>query len=415
MTQNPFTSSTFESIWSKHFNHNNALFAFDFIQQVTFFKDARSGVYINTGKNLTKGISYELNYDAEDYKGKTFLIYDVPTYFNVKDFNPPKHTGLKLKKIFQYQGFLMDISEYASHEDYINAQFSSKNRREFRSNQRRLETCFDVSYEFIHEAISKEKFDKVFQQFHDLLIDRFDEKQTNYHHLSPQKWNYYHELVFEMLKEKKASLLIISQSDVPIGITLNFHSETVLFETITVFDPDYYKFSIGKTSIIKLLEWCFDNNYRISDFSKGDFDYKHKWANTIYDFNYHVLYDSKSLIACFRAHIVIAYYKLKLFLRKKHVNEFYRKMKYLLSGQDHQHTSHDKVDFDVTYIKEFDKTLYESIDYKASADYFSPMYVYTFLFANPEPISKIKVFKHKEQHTYIISGSKKSQQITFKP
>ena len=414
MKINPFTSSVFESIWSKHFNAGKEPIAFDYIKEVKFIRRSRLGVYENIGKNLTKGIYYEIDYTKDDYKGKTCLIYDVPTYFNVTNFNPPSNSSLKLKKIFQYQGFLMDISAFKNQDDYINAQFSSKNRREFRSNQRRLETCFDIRYDFIHDAMPQSEFDILFHQFHELLSKRFAGKQTNYHHLRADKWNYYKELVFKMLANKRASLLVIYNEEKPIGITLNFHSEDVLFETITVFDPDYYKFSIGKTSIIKLLEWCFENNYRMSDFSKGDFDYKHKWGNVEYDFDYHILYDSKSFLSLIRANYISRFYKVKLYLRRKKVNELYRKYRFLLKGESkdfedkaHENFSFEKMD---SFIP---SNNLEQIDFKDNTNNFLLQFVYTFMFANPEHMSNIKVYKSENKNEFIISGSKKAQKITF--
>lgn len=414
MKINPFTYSTFVSIWSKHFNAGKAPIAFDFVNGVQFISKSILGVYENVGKNLTKGIYYDLDYNKDDYKGKVCLIYDVPTYFKVADFNPPSNSSLRLKKVFQYQGFLMDISTFKNQEEYINAQFSSKNRREFRSNQRRLETCFNIRYDFIHDAIPEAEFDTLFQQFHVLLSKRFAGKQTNYHHLSADKWNYYKELVFSMLAQKKASLLVIYNEKTPIGITLNFHSEDVLFETITVFDPDYYKFSIGKTSIIKLLQWCFENKYKISDFSKGDFDYKHKWGNVEYDFDYHILYDSKSVLSVLKANYVARFYRVKLYLRQKKINELYRKYRFLLKGENKNFADKAHENFSFEKLESFVPTEdFEPINMKDEANSFLLQFVYTFLFANPEPSEQIKVFKVNAENAYVIMGSKKSQKITF--
>lgn len=416
MKYNPFTSDNFVNVWSEHFNSSKVPIAFNFISNVQFLKHSFLPLYENIGKNLTKGIYYKIDYSQLDFKGKTFLIYDVPHYFNVAEFNPPKNSSLKLKKIFQYQGFLMDISDFENQDDYINAQFSSKNRREFRSNARRLEQCFDIRYEFINEAMEASAFELLFDQFHKLLSKRFAGKQTNYHHLSPKKWNYYKELVFKMLQEKKVSLLVIYNGNTPIGITLNFHAEDVLFETITVFDPDYYKFSIGKTSIIKLLEWCFENKYHISDFSKGDFEYKHKWSNLVYDFDYHILYDSKSLVSLLTATYIETYYKLKLFLRKKKINELYRKYKFKLTGSADDSGTQTNQAIKFEKVEDFDSIVHNftEVNYNDTSKHFLLQYVYTFAFANPEAIANIKVFQSVENDKeIIISGSKKAQKITF--
>lgn len=415
MKQNPFTSTSFVTVWSKHFNGSKSSKSFDFISGVQFLKHSFLPLYVNVGKNLTKGVFYELHHSLTDFKGKTFLIYDVPDYFEVKELGNDSSSSLRLKKVFQYQGFLMNISSYKDQDEYINAQFSSKNRREFRSNQRRLETCFNIKYSFIHGAIEESEFNDVFDSFYNLLNKRFAGKQVNYHHLSSEKWNYYKELVYVMLQEKKASLLIIYRDETPIGVTLNFHSEDVLFETITVFDPDYYKFSVGKTSIIKLLEWCFEHNYRISDFSKGDFDYKHKWSNLVYDFNYHILYDSKSIVSVLTANLVEAFFKTKLYLRRKKVNELYRKAKFLLQGKPEESFEHEAIKFEKLEGFEANSNDYQLIDYNLDEHSFLQQYVYTFAFANPESIENIKVYKISSQgKEFVISGSKKAQRITFK-
>ena len=68
-----------------------------------------------------------------------------------------------------------------------------------------------------------------------------------------------------------------------LGCELNF-SEDTLFDAITVFDIDYSKFHLGSITIMKLIEWCIENEIKILDFSKGYFEYKRRWCTKIYDF-----------------------------------------------------------------------------------------------------------------------------------
>lgn len=414
MKHNPFTSASYTTIWLKHFNASKKTFTFEFINGLKFVKHWLLPLHVNVGKNLTKGIYYNLNYSASDYKGKTLLIYDVPTYFNLDNFILNSNSSLRLIKLFQYKGFLMNISSFKDYEEYIRSQFNSKNRREFKSNIRRLEDCFNIKYSFLHGNISKTDFDIAFNHFYKLLNKRFSDKQTNYHHLSETKWNFYKELVFEMLQNKQASLLIIYSDDIPIGITLNFHSENILFETITVFDPDYYKFSIGKTSIIKLLEWCFENNYKISDFSKGDFDYKHKWANYEYDFNYHIFYDSSSLKSILTAKFVELFFKTKLFLREKNINLLYRKCIYFVNDKLKRNND-PGLKYKTEKIDNFmNSDDFKLIDYTENKFSYLLQSLYVFMYANPEPIKNIRVYQDsKSVKTFIIKGSKKAQKLIF--
>ena len=408
---NPFTSKIFVSIWMKHFKNAEKPNSFKWIKGLDFVKHNFLPFYMNVGKNLTKGLSYVVDDEVNVFKGKTLLVYDVPAYFNIE--SPLSESGLKLKKVYQYQGFLMDLSEFSSTETYVNSQFSSKNRREFRSNERRLNVCFNASHRFFYQDISKTDYNFIFDSFYELLSARFSGKNTNYHHLESQKWNYYKDLVFPMIKAKKASFLVIYDEEKPIGITLNFHSESVLFETITVFDTDYSKFSIGKLSIIKLLDFCFEHQISKSDFSKGDFDYKRKWGNIIYDFNYHILYDSNSLQSKLTAFCLERFFKFKLYLREKKINQWYRKTMFKLKKSSG--TKNEWGDFKIEKLTEFQPdATFDLIDFK-QPKYSGLLYVvYSFLFYNPQSVNEVKVYKSKNMaNMYVIFGEEKAQKVIF--
>lgn len=408
---NPFTSDIFVTTWMKHFKNSQIPQSVEWIEGLRFVKHRYFPFYVNVGKNLTKGVSYSVNAKVNDFEGKTLLVYDVPTYFNRETIHEGSH--LKLKKVFQYQGFLMDLTKSISTEAYINSQFSSKNRREFRSNERRLHECFSASHRFFYKDISKEDYNFIFDSFYELLSARFSGKNTNYHHLEPQKWNYYKDLVYPMIKAKKASFLVIYDEKTPIGITLNFHSESVLFETITVFDTNYSKFSIGKLSIIKLLDFCYAHKISMSDFSKGDFDYKRKWGNTVYDFNYHILYDASSVKSKLTAFCLERFFKAKLYLREKEVNQWYRKMRFKFARSSK--AKYNWGDFKIEKLEEFhpDST-YKAINFKAS-EYKGLLYVvYSFLFYAPQSVDTVKVYQDiNDVNVYVISGDKKAQKVIF--
>ena len=237
MKNNPFTSQTFVDIWSKHFNDQKAPLTYEFINEVKFIKHKLFPFYFNVGKNLTKGIYYSINLKSNDYKNKTFLVYDVPEYFNVEKLNTSNESSLRLKKVFQYQGFLMNISNFENFDSYIKTQFKTQNKRYIRwSHINRLEDCFNISYQFFYGEMDDAEYDFIFDHFYRLLDIRFSGKRTNYHHLKSEKWNYYKELVLPNIRERKASFLVIYDNEIPIGINLNFHSDDTLFKAITVYD-----------------------------------------------------------------------------------------------------------------------------------------------------------------------------------
>ena len=94
-----------------------------------------------------------------------------------------------------------------------------------------------------------------------------------------------------MIQSKQASLFVIYDNKKPISITLRFHSNKIIFDTITVFDIDYQKFRLGSLSIIKMLDWAFKNNFKIFDLCKGHLDYKEKWSNIRYSVDNHIIYN----------------------------------------------------------------------------------------------------------------------------
>ena len=84
MDKNPFVSNAYVKTWSKHFNDSKPVLSFNFIKNISFFRKDGFPVYINTGNNLTSGITYKIIEDNEiDYKGKVFLIKDIPSYYNL--------------------------------------------------------------------------------------------------------------------------------------------------------------------------------------------------------------------------------------------------------------------------------------------------------------------------------------------
>ena len=414
MKNNPFTSEIFTTLWLKHFYDSKPSYKFNFIKNVSFYKKTFLPVYINVGKNLTKGIFYRLQKEHSDFKGKIFLLYDIPDYFNVNEQVDLINKKLEVKKIYQYKGYMMDLTNFSSTKDYQTTQFKTKNKRYVRqSHIGRLEKTFEITYDFIFGEIDENKYNVIFDHFHYLLNIRFKGKNTDYHHLNKRKWQFYKELILPLIRAKQASFLIIYNEGIPIGINLNYHAENILFKAITVFDYDYKKFSIGKLSVLKLLDWCFENNYSFSDFSKGYFDYKEKWSNTQYNFNYHLLYDKSSFFATLMANTIETLFKFKLFLRKHNINEKYRKFIYNLKSIKNDDKNRDE--FISKMLSKFEPSKdFEIIDVNEKKYHFLIKHINDFLFSNPQYRKNITVFKNSKTNIIVIKGHSKSIQLMFK-
>ncbi|PNQ73021.1 GNAT family N-acetyltransferase [Hanstruepera neustonica] len=408
MTKNPFITETFIKTWCNHFYDSKLPNGFQFIKDIVFVKHAFFPYYVNIGKNLTNGITCNLQDDVyDDFKGKTFLIRDLPTYQN---FDKPKGKRLKLKKVSQYQGYITQVKKYDSLDHYLKTIYKSNSRSKLRRNVSRLEACFKVDYTMYHGHISETEFENVFDTFYKLLEKRYSDKGEPCGELDPLIWNYYCDLAYKMINEKTASLFVIYCDDLPIGVTFSYHFGNILIEALTVFDIDYYRFNIGHTTILKMLEWSFENGIEIFDYTQGDFDYKKRWSDETYDTYYYILYDSKSLKSILTAGFLQNYFYLKRFLRDKKFNEKYHHIKHKLFPRyaaNHMSSESFSVEVMTDSIPDFE-TL-EPIDFYS--DYYNSerRALYDFLYMNPERASFLKIYE--KDGIYYVSGKKQAFKI----
>ncbi|CAH8286177.1 acetyltransferase (GNAT) family protein [Mariniflexile fucanivorans] len=410
---NPFISITFSKVWETHFTSPKQLKTFNFIKELKFFKHPLLPFYTNVGRNLTKGVSYSLNQHqtANDYKNKAFLIYDVPQYFDIQTNTPSKH--LRVKKIKQYPGFLINQKNYIDFNDYLKKTFSKSSVQKFNRYKRRLENCFNIKEKMWIGNIEKAEYDGLFNHFKVLLTKRFEDKQITNNNLNPEEWAFYKEVAFPMILEKKAALHVLYNNETPISIRLLYFSDTIIFDAITVFDIDYSKFHIGKVSIMKMLEWSFKSDYTIFDFSKGYFDYKESWSDLKYDFEYHVYYDAKSLKSIITANFISSFFKLKQYLRDKETNKKLHQITFLLKKEKSNTSEIDLAIIDEKTISYTENMLIkingEDVNYA-----FLKKHAYDFLFLTSEHVDDLKLFKINGINTnthYLIKG--KNNQVVL--
>ncbi len=411
MVKNPFTSDTFTQVWHKHFNLNKPIFTVGFIKGVRFFKPLHFPFYINIGKNLTKGVSY-CNLDNKalgKYKNATFLIYDIPEYEDIKN---PDGT-LIIKKIKQYPGYLVNLEHYSDYTDFSKKTHSKSSLQKLRRYNNRLENCFNISAKMFTGHIDKAEYDYIFKHFKLLLTRRFNEKQITNNNLHSSEWTFYYEVVFPMILEKKAGLHVVYNNKTPISIRLLYFSETTVFDAITVFDIAYSKFHIGKLSIIKILEWSFENHYKIFNFSKGYFDYKESWSDLKYNFYYHVIYNSKSVMSTLMALPPIYYFKLKQYLRNNNFNSKLHRFNYHLKHNTKKLANHTNYQEMEGNIQTFSKNDLTEIDINNSTNTPLRQAFYNFLFLNKQHCNTCKVYAINKQNLVLITTP--NTQIILEP
>jgi len=331
MRSNPFSSQPFTGIWCRHFLAEGATREFDVFREVRFARHPRLPFYYNLGGVHTKGITYRINPAVSSgYGKKVFLLYDVPDFENIPLEGPG---SLKRYKVRQYPGYALRLDAFSDFEAYLASTFKGKSRNKLRSYVKRLESSFKIRYEMFWGEIPADTYDHLFRKLEALMARRFDEKQEYNNNLEPQEWNFYRELFYPMILKKQASLFVTYDDEQPIGMMLNYMWDKKLVGAITVFDVRYAKFNLGTVNIMKQIEWCLENGIKTLDFSKGEFDYKKRWCNTRYDFEYHILFDASSLKARTLAGLLLTFYRFKYLLREKGINTLVHRMRYRFNSK----------------------------------------------------------------------------------
>ena len=245
-------------------------------------------------------------------KKKTFLVTDIPDYIKVNTAKNSKFLNVK-----QYQGALVNLSDYESVEDYLKQQFSKRNYKNLFSKERKLYRNYKIKEKVFHGAISKEEFDFIFNVFYTMLKKRFEQKKVKNRYL--KNWVKTKAGVYNNILSKKASLHVIFDELTPIAITLNYHKDNTTFSHIQVYDINYSKYNMGDLCMLNHLKWCFKNNITVFDMAIEVTPYKTKWCNHIYYFYSRIYYRKASLVSILVAQLIYFELRVLQLLRDKNV------------------------------------------------------------------------------------------------
>ncbi|WP_150451200.1 GNAT family N-acetyltransferase [Arenibacter lacus] len=404
MNNNPFSSKTYTTTWLQHFRPSAQISSFPFLKGISFYKHPFLPLYTNVGRNMTKGMWYSLENEKinREVKNKVLLIYDVPEQAVTTDGLASGR--LKREKIIQYPGFLLDLAPFKDYNDYLLQTFSKSSRYKLNKYIKRLETCFDIRYKMYHGEIKKEEYYFVFEHFEALLRKRFLQKQITNNNLEPKEWNFYKEATYPMILEKDAALFVVYNGKTPIAVTLNYIQNNALIDAITVFDIDFEKFNLGSINIMKLVEWSLDNNLGVFDFSKGYYEYKKRWTNKAYNFEYHLLYDGTSPLSTLLAWNIKNYFKLKQYLREKDLNTKFHKLSFLL--KNNKSVKDEKTKFTFSPMEErLVLENYKEVTKDSSEWNQLRTMIFEFLYLNSEAEKDLTIKQHTN-NSFIFIGKK---------
>ncbi|MCK0136993.1 GNAT family N-acetyltransferase [Arenibacter sp. S6351L] len=412
MNRNPFSSKTYTSTWLRHFYSNGREISFPFLNGTSFYKLPFFPLYMNVGRNLTKGISYTFSKESltKEAKNKVLLIYDVPEYMN-------KSQGIDINKkyaldsITQYPGFLIDLKSFQDINNYMSATFSKSSRYKLNKYKKKLESCFNIKYKMYHGHINKDEYDHIFDEFEKLLRKRFLQKEITNNNLDPKEWNFYKDVTYPMILENDATLFVTYNENQIIGVTLNYIHSNTLIDAITVFDVDYSKFNLGSVNIMKLIEWCLENKFDKLDFSKGYFDYKKRWSNLEYKFEYHLIYNKNAILPRTIAFVIKNYFRAKQYLRDKKLNDRIHKIKFLLNKNSTKQNVQLGFTFEELTELSTNHELKE-IFLSTEKNHSLKTALFEYLYLNNESISNLRTFKvFNTEDTYIFQTESKTTKV----
>ena len=285
---------------------------------------------------------------------------------------------------------MYNLRGYNDIETYLKDRFSRNSRQVFRSNKKRLETCFDISYNMYYGAISIEQYSKLFKQFYDMLKLRAKEKGINNRNL--KHWSLYNSKVYDMILNKQASLFVIYDGDEAINISLNMHVKNTVFLFITTYNIDYSKFQLGHINWMMQIDWFIKNNIKTVDFSKGNIAYKKRWTNKEYDFEYHLFYNKSNFISKLNANWLLKKLQLKQTLRNLNINTYYYNLLAKLKGGN---KFSKKTDYQLSALNLLPESkIMAPILFRSNPDVLHlKRIIYTYLYLSSLHVTDLEVYK----------------------
>lgn len=342
---------------------------------------------------------------------KVYVVNHIPPYLEALTYQGPK--ALTCFKIYQMKGYLADLKGFDSLEDYMKKQFGPKSRSKMRGYLRRLEKCFDIRYSWYYGEIEKQEYDWLFRQLHHLIARRFIQRGDT--HESFAHWQTLEEITYEMILQKQASIFVIYDGPKAIDICINYHHQNILDNSIRSYDIDYSKFRLGYVDIMKQLEWCIANHYRIFDLSYGVFDYKKWWCNQEYLFEQQILYRKNDIFKKGQAFCIMQLLRLKGYLKEKNVHLLYHKIRKQFKKSGLPEVKAEKKPLQLKespWTDDIDVTAWQTLDIEKDDFGFLRKTVYDFQYRNAEHRSCIRIYQTEmEPDCYIISGTKNKTMV----
>ncbi len=379
-------------------NKKNIDFFFEYYEKSNIPDTFSEVLYIQEQKKIANS-----NYNASKNLENINSIFFIPNYIIPKiDSNL-----FKVKKVTQFfKGYTVLLDEFTTVDDYLKFRFK-KNAKSILKRVKRLELCFPISYHFFYGSISQVDYDFFMNSLKEMIINRFKQRDDISQNLL--NWDHYQKIFFSLINEKKASLFVIKNDDEPICISISNHFNGKLFSSVSSYNIDYGKFSLGNIEIYKKLEWCLKNGHNAYEMGMGDLSYKREWSNNIYNFEYQIIYPKKSILGIVRANIEYAKVQMKEGLYK------IAYVKYKAWKAKRKKTTPFLAKYSIAKLdNELTLENFSIVDFNIENYHFLRKPLFDFLYLSIENISTVVIYEvSKPEKIYLIVGKTKRQQVVF--
>ena len=197
----------------------------------------------------------------------------------------------KVKRLNQENlfGFGILLDGVSDIDSYLNNNFKSSTRGPIKRKLKRLESCFNIQSKIFYGKITETEYNTIMSSLKNMLTNRFIQKNDSNEAFG--KWENYLNTTLPLIKNKEASLFVMYSNEDIIGVSLNYHKNSILIGHIIAYNIDYSKFGLGNTIVYKLIDWSIKNGYSILDMGNGALDYKRIWSNFSYNYEYYIVYN----------------------------------------------------------------------------------------------------------------------------
>lgn len=223
------------------------------------------------------------------------------------------------------EGYAISLDGVQDLESYLKTHIKPRMRTSVRNNPKKLEALGHVDRNLYYGNLEKDHYHFLMDTMQGMLAQRFAEKGASNERLP--EWERLVELFYPLIREKKASLYVISINEEPMAISFNYHLGPVFFLAIPAFDTHYARFAPGHMLIADQITWCVEHGYKLLDMSMGDLRYKHDWCNRKYSFYSLLAYKKKSLSALMGIQILAFRLRAKRYLKQKGVHLIYHRLR----------------------------------------------------------------------------------------